>query len=166
MTDTITHPQQRAFLAAFAELGNVSKAAKVAKVSREAHYDWRRDPVYEAAFQRAILMAGAILEDEAVRRAKTGILKPVFQGGRRVGQVRVFSDALLMALLAAWMPKKYGKKLAMSGPDGAPIAHSHALDLSQLTIDELKFLERLADKAARGSRSDSGGAEAPGEAQD
>jgi hypothetical protein len=148
MFDTITHPQRRAFLSAFAELANVSRAAKLAKCSREAHYDWLRDPDYQAAFREARSMACIALEDEAVRRARFGTLKPVFQGGGKVGVIRVYSDTLLATLLAAWMPEKYRKNVAHSGPDGGAIAHTHKPDLSGFTVEELKLLERLADKAS------------------
>ena len=148
MFDAITHPPQRAFLAAFAELANVSRAAKVAECSREAHYDWLRDPEYAAAFAEAKAMACISLEDEAVRRAKSGVLKPVYQGGAKVGLIRQYSDTLLALLLAAWMPNKYRRNVALSGGD-SPIQIETRPDLSSLTVDELKLLERFADKALR-----------------
>ena len=45
---------QRAFLAAFGEVGVLKWACKAAKVGRSSHYEWMRDnPVYRAAFEAA-----------------------------------------------------------------------------------------------------------------
>ena len=49
------------------------------------------------------------LEGEAYRRAVEGNLKPVYQGGVKVGEVREFSDSLLMFLLRARKPSVYAK---------------------------------------------------------
>jgi hypothetical protein len=50
------------------------------------------------------------LEDEAVRRAVEGVIKPVFHQGKRVGTLRVFSDPLLMFLLRARRPDKFADR--------------------------------------------------------
>lgn len=47
------------------------------------------------------------LEDEAVRRARDGYDKPVYQQGQCVGQVRKYSDTLMVFLLKGARPKKY-----------------------------------------------------------
>ena len=50
----ITHPQQRAFLAAFRETGNVRLACEVAKVGRSSHHRWlKEDPEYRKAVELA-----------------------------------------------------------------------------------------------------------------
>lgn len=49
------------------------------------------------------------LESEAYRRAVEGNLKPVYQGGVKVGEIREFSDSLLMFLLKARKPGVYAK---------------------------------------------------------
>src|SRR4051794_3422642 len=64
--ESIEHPQRRAFLSAYAACGNITRAAKAAGVSREAHYDWRAaNAEYREAFEAAKLMAGERLEDDA-----------------------------------------------------------------------------------------------------
>ena len=50
------------------------------------------------------------LEDEAVRRAVEGVIKPVFHQGKRVGTLRVFSDPLLMFLLRARRPERFADR--------------------------------------------------------
>ena len=48
------NPQQRAFLAAFRETGNVRLACEVAGVGRSSHYRWlEKDPEYREAFELA-----------------------------------------------------------------------------------------------------------------
>lgn len=74
--------RKRAFLAAFAVIGRINKAAKAARVDRSQHYDWLRDdPAYPSRFAEAQLRAGDAAEDEAVERAMEGVYEPnVFQG--------------------------------------------------------------------------------------
>lgn len=47
------------------------------------------------------------MEAEAWRRGKTGVLKPVYQGGKKVGSVREYSDTLLIFMLKGTRPEKY-----------------------------------------------------------
>jgi hypothetical protein len=158
MYETISHPHKRAFLAAFAELGNVKRAATVAGISREAHYDWRRnDAEYAAAFEDATARAGDALEDEAMRRARFGVAEYVVSKGeivmlpakegepRKPLMKRRYSDALLTLLLKGAKPQKYRERFEHSGPDGGPI--ELAVDYSKLSDEELSTLERLAEKA-------------------
>jgi hypothetical protein len=79
----LKHPQKRAFLAAYAELGNVTRAAAIAGITRESHYDWKAaDRIYAAEFERARERAGDALEDECRRRACEGWDQPVFHQGK------------------------------------------------------------------------------------
>ena len=64
------NPQQRAFLAAFRETGNVRLACDVAKAGRSSHYRWlEKDPEYREKFDLVKEDAADILEAEAYRRA-------------------------------------------------------------------------------------------------
>lgn len=67
------HPKRRAFLAAFAETGNVTRAAELAGVSRQMHYEWLADATYAADFAAAEDQAADRLEQEARRRATAGV---------------------------------------------------------------------------------------------
>jgi hypothetical protein len=163
--ESITHAKQRAFLSAYAELGNVKRAAKAAAISRESHYDWlAQSPEYAASFALAKAVAGAVLEDEAHRRAVRGTTELVVSQGAvvtyedpRTGETkpvrrRRYSDSLLMMLLKGNLPDKYKERTAteLSGPEGGAIRHQHEhLDYSSFSDDELAFLERLAEKAAQ-----------------
>jgi len=168
--------KQRAFLAAYAQTGNITRAAALAKVARSRHYEWMDDPDYAAAFAAAGEEASDHLEAEARRRAVEGIEEPVvYQGelamkidsiGRRTAHpltIRRYSDVLLIFLLKGMRPDKFRDNWRgeITGPGGAPLVARAGLDLSNLTDDELTTLRELAKKAtAQRGR----GAAAPGEA--
>lgn len=105
--DEFGQPKKRAFLAAYAQVGNVTQAAELADVARSSHYEWMKDPAYAEAFKAAEEQAGDRLEQEARRRAVQGVEKPVYQGGKQVGVVREYSDTLLIFLLKGARPEKY-----------------------------------------------------------
>ncbi len=75
----VAHHKKRAFLAAFAETGNISLATKIANVGRRKHYYWlAADREYVKAYEDAREEAGHNLEAEARRRAAEGWEKLVF----------------------------------------------------------------------------------------
>ena len=73
------------YLIALVELGNRSRAARIAKISPATVWQWRRsDPKFAAAEKRAMEVAIDLAEDELVRRATEGVVEPV-PGGRGSG---------------------------------------------------------------------------------
>jgi len=135
-----------AFLAAYRELGNITRAAKVVGVERTRHYDWLRDDQeYAAAFKLADEEAVENLEAEARRRAVEGLKRKKFDGrGNPVldpetGQQyeeHEYSDTLLIFLLKGAKPDKYRENRAvqLTGANGGPI---QLQDVTQLTDTEL-----------------------------
>lgn len=104
--------KKRAFLAAFSECGNITRAAELAEISRQAHYEWLKDdPDYPALFAAADEQAGDRLEQEARRRAVEGTNKPVFYKGGVCGTVTEYSDNLLMFLLKGVRPDKFAERI-------------------------------------------------------
>lgn len=102
------NPSKRAFLSAYAETGRFDLAAQAARVTRFVHYHWMRDdPDYPAAFRQAQDMAADTLETEAVRRAVTGVDKPVFWKGRQISTVKEYDTTLLIFMLKGLRPEKY-----------------------------------------------------------
>lgn len=100
--------KQAIFLQYLIEFVSITRAAKKAKIGRQTVYDWVKNdqefkPLYEAATEIAIEK----LEDEAIRRANEGVVKPVYQGGKKVGSIREFSDTLLIFLLKGKKPDVY-----------------------------------------------------------
>jgi len=112
------HHKKRGFLAAYGQTGNISVAARAAGIHRQRHYEWLQEADYAKAFDHAKEEAGDILEAEARRRAVEGCEVPVYQGGRKVGTTRRYSDLLLIFLLKGAKPEKYGDKAVSDSDDG------------------------------------------------
>lgn len=119
MPDTIWTPQKEAdFLLKLAETGNVARACRVAKINRSTAYLHRKDSEdFRAAWTEAVEIAVGLLEDEAWRRAREGVLEPVYQGGKLVGKVHKYSDTLLIFLLKAHNPAKYRENINITSED-------------------------------------------------
>jgi len=110
-----TPTKRKRFLEALAQGTSVTGAAMAARISRMSCYDWRReDPSFAKDWDEAIEAGTDALEDEMIRRAKRGILRPIYQGGRRVGVERVYSDGMAMFLVQARRPEKYRPKATNS----------------------------------------------------
>lgn len=119
-----THVAQQKFLKAFARHGNVTRAAKAARVDRSTPYDWqKKDEAFAAAWEDAKEAAADVLETEAFRRAVTGTLKGVYHQGEKVDTERQYSDGLLTLLLKATRPEKFKDRVANehTGANGAPL---------------------------------------------
>jgi transposase len=109
---------QKRFLEAFEVSCSIQKAARWANIHRQTHYDWlRKDATYPARFAEARERATQTLEDEAVRRAVEGVRRPVLYRGKQVyiqGKPLFdieYSDQLLIRLLEAFNPEKYGRRV-------------------------------------------------------
>lgn len=100
--------KQRAFLAAFAQSGIITVAAKTAKVDRKSHLNWLANPEYAKAFESAREEALDLMEWEARKRAMRQT-KP--------------SDLMLIFLLKGGRPEKYRDNAAVkiTGADGGPV---------------------------------------------
>lgn len=107
---------RKAFLSALARTGCVLYAARAAKADRTAVYRLRESDIeFARAWEQALEAATDLLEAEAVRRAVTGVKKPVYQGGERVGFVQEYSDTLLIFLLKGAKPEKYRERFDVRG---------------------------------------------------
>ena len=101
---------QARFLVSLGEYGNVSAAARTAKVSRDFAYTQRAsDDIFKAAWDAALQRGTSGLEDEARRRAYKGVRREeaVYYQGQPVGKKAIteYSDTLLIFLLKAHDPK-------------------------------------------------------------
>mgnify|MGYP003677974991 CR=1 FL=1 len=112
--------KKRHFLKALAETGNVSEAARKARLDRSNAYQIRRqDQAFADAWDDALDMAVDLLEAEARSRAVEGVEQPRFHQGRICGTVRKYSDSLLMFLLRAHRPETFREgRDAGSGSQG------------------------------------------------
>ena len=141
-----TLKRRAVFLAALAETASVTRACEAAKFPRQCAYDWRRDDAdFAAAWDEAVERGTDALEDEAVRRAKDGVAKPVYYHGNRVDTVRDPSDPLLMFLLKARRPEVYRDQVQITGK----------LSLEALVNQSLQSLEPPTLEGEQVEHSDS-----------
>lgn len=99
------------FLACLAQYGNVTQSSEESGLSRTQLYAKRReDAAFAEAWDKALEIGVAALEDEAKRRAYAGWEEPVWHKGEQCGTVRKFSDTLLIVLLKAHMSEKYAER--------------------------------------------------------
>lgn len=115
------------FLAALAETGNVTAAARAAGVNRDTFYQRRdADEDFARAAAQSLETATDALELEARRRAHDGCPRVKFHkgeplavpgpGGEPVPYVEhEYSDTLLIFLLKAHRPEKYRDRLDLTG---------------------------------------------------
>lgn len=110
--------KRQAFLAAYAQLGNITSAAKAAGIDRTSHYLWLADKAYKKAFTDSDEQATERMEQEAWRRAVVGTDKPIYWKGVKVDTLKEYSDVLLIFLLKARRPDKYRERFEHGGdPD-------------------------------------------------
>jgi len=146
---------RRPFLDALAQIPNVSRAARIAGISRQWACECRtNDPSFAAEWEEALEQGIESLEEKAWERAKgegiqykfnpkTG--KPLLHP--ETGQPyyeHVASDAMATLLLKAHRPEKYKDRSAVDL--NATVASKPAYDLSKLTDDELCIYLYLAHK--------------------
>lgn len=109
--DGWTPERQRAFIAALAETGSVSHAAKALNMSAEGAYYLRRQPgadEFRAAWEAALDYGVRRLLDVTMERAIYGVPVPVFHKGEQVGEKRWYNDRLAMFHLRHRLPERYG----------------------------------------------------------
>jgi hypothetical protein len=103
-----TEQLKRDFLENFPTLFTISATCKHVGIGRTCFYNWLADDrSFADGFKGAQSEALEILETECRRRAVEGSERPVWQGGKLCGQVREFSDLLLIFLMKAMDPGKY-----------------------------------------------------------
>lgn len=103
-----TPKKRTAFLKALSETASVLRACRLSRVTRSVVYEWRaQEKDFEKAWDAALELGSDALEDEAIRRAHDGVLKPVYQKGYRCGTIREYSDTLLIFMLKARRPKRF-----------------------------------------------------------
>ena len=102
--------------------GFTNKDAAAACGCNSSYFRRRRkeDPDFEEAYQQAREDGNDVIRGEIKRRAVDGIMEPVYQQGRKVGEKQVYSDSLLIHLSKARMPEEFGDKQTVN--------HNHKLD--------------------------------------
>lgn len=118
-----TAKKKALFLKAVVENGgNISAACKKARIERSYLYKLEvKDPEFAEAFREAQAQGLKALEDEARRRAYSGVKKDIYYRGQKCGEEINYSDTLTIFLLKGGMPEKYGDKVKMAGHDGGEL---------------------------------------------
>jgi hypothetical protein len=127
------------FVRTLMETANVSLACSRANISRQRAYQIRdKDSEFRAAWDQAVDVVIDMLEQEVFRRGYTGIDKPIYQGGHKVGVIREYSDSLLALSLKAYLPK-YRLSDVIVPPN---IGTYKVIDVSKLPTSLLEELEK------------------------
>lgn len=101
-----------AFLKAYEETGNMTRASQIADMHDSSHYEWlEKYDWYHELFDEAHMKACRRLEEEARRRAVEGVEEPVFHKGEVCGVITKYSDTLLIFLMKGAMPEKYRERV-------------------------------------------------------
>ncbi|MFY9223216.1 MAG: terminase [Blastocatellia bacterium] len=114
---TIVTPEKRLeFLEALERTGSVSRAANHCRVHRRSFYRHRLEsPDFAKAWDESAKIGREVLADqlerEADKRAIEGWDEPRFYEGNHCGDVRKFSDTLLILRLKALRPDKYRENI-------------------------------------------------------
>src|SRR4051812_3676890 len=99
-SDAVSNAWKAVFLAELEKTGVIGAACSAAGVSPQAvHYAKNHDKRFLESYLLATEWANEALEDEALKRAKEGVLKPVYYRGTQIGEIRQYNDNLLMFLL-------------------------------------------------------------------
>lgn len=128
MKKTHRKSRQDQFLTLYESNANITKSCEALGIPRKLIYNWLdSDPEFKAKFEASEKLALGVLEDEAVRRAVQGVEKPIFWKGRKIADVKEYSDVLTIVLLKARAPHKYRENLRneIVGPDGKPLELEH-----------------------------------------
>ncbi|WP_394652898.1 LysR family transcriptional regulator [uncultured Sphingomonas sp.] len=145
--DGWTAERQRAFIAALAETGSVTAAARRINMSTEGAYFLRRQPGAEefaAAWADALDHGVQSLTDIAIDRAREGTPVPIFWKGEQVGEKRRYNDKLLMFILRHHMPAKYG---APAGRLREGTKHPDTIAREKKAAEKAERLARQNDEA-------------------
>lgn len=115
--DGWTPERQKAFIAALADTGSVSRAAAMVNMAQANCYTLRRAAGAESfrrAWAAALDFGVARLKDIAFERAIDGYLVPVFVAGKLMGFRRKHNDALLMFCLRHYGQDAGGKRTTIN----------------------------------------------------
>ncbi|HXH52268.1 MAG TPA: hypothetical protein VNH53_02405 [Sphingomicrobium sp.] len=115
--DGWTPTRQRAFIAALADTGSVSRAAAMVNMAPEGAYQLRRHPEadgFRRAWEAALDCGVAKLKDIALERAIHGYLVPCFVGGKLIGWRRKHNDRLLMFCLRHYGEDAEGRRTTIN----------------------------------------------------
>lgn len=108
-------------------MGRVDLACAAAGVDRTSHYNWLREyPDYAVAFESAREQVIGLMEDELIRRAYHGTMRPANVAGTLV-MITEFSDRLMEFWLRSRARAIFGDVQALTGANGLPLIPERAV---------------------------------------
>lgn len=143
--DGWTPERQRAFIAALADTGSVTAAARAVNMSHATAYDLYNHPEgasFRAAWNHALSLGVQRLKDGAMERAINGVPSPIFYKGEQVGERRIFSEHLVSLILRHHDPAFGGQPVPGRAPP-ALIEHETATDSAAPGQDRQELGDRL-----------------------
>lgn len=115
------------FLQTMEKTGNIAASCRASGIPRSTANSFRKtDPEFGVEWDIAFVTAIDSLEQEAWRRARDGVAKPVYQGGQLVGHTQEYSDSLLTFLLRGHRSEVFNlpSRTEVTGPQGQPFFES------------------------------------------
>lgn len=104
------------FLEELSQVPNVTRAARLAGVSRKTAYNHKNsNDAFSAAWDEAIEEAVDLLEQEMWRRAVEGTDKPIIHKGEVTGTMKEYSDTLAIFLAKAHRPERFRERYEHTG---------------------------------------------------
>ena len=143
--DGWTPERQRQFLVELSDCGIVKHAAARVGMSEKAAWQLRHrseDTPFHSAWERALEAGMGRLHSVAFERAIEGVPRPVFYGGKQIGEQRLYDNRLLLSLL---------------GKAGRPFDPSRAIPVRNRWEEYLEAVEkgwRRPQPRLEGSRDD------------
>jgi hypothetical protein len=102
--------RRAAFIVLLRQTGNVSSAARCANLAVSALYRHRANHAgFKAEWDAAVAEAVDAVEEAVMARVRDGVEKSVYYGGKEIGTVRNYSDALAMFILKSKRPEVYAR---------------------------------------------------------
>ena len=148
--DGWTPERQVGFIEKLADYGSVRAAANAVGMTPESAYQLRRQPEadgFARAWQAALDLGIARVEDTAMDRALNGMEVPVYAYGKIIGTRTVYNDRLLMFMLR----NRASKRFAAHGANGL-----NAVDRSMLARMKKEWRREWERERAQTSRPDTG----------
>lgn len=108
--DGWTEERQIAFIEALADTGSVEAASRAVGMSARGAYHLRRQSgaeSFRAAWEAALQLGVARIEDVVMDRALNGVEEPVYSYGKLIGTRRRYNDRLLMFILRNRAPERF-----------------------------------------------------------
>lgn len=119
MAELKTTPEFKStYVSMIAELPNHTVVCKLLSITPATVTIARKnDPKFDQDVRDAMDQGYDLIEEEARRRAVDGTLEPVFYRGEEIGEVRRYSDQLLITLLKGYRPKRFNPGVKITAGD-------------------------------------------------